>query len=108
MLRILLLAVPLLALVALYLAPALVARYRGHRQMLAITVLTVVGGWSLIGWVVALVWACTGDIDPDKGYRALRNALEQQELEQAADRLRMMRTTDTDKDGDMAGGCREK
>jgi len=41
----------------LYLLPAIIAFARGHRDALAITALTVLLGWSLIGWGVALVWS---------------------------------------------------
>lgn len=51
---VLLICVPALG---LYMLPAIVARHRGHPQAQAITVLTVVGGWTLAGWIVALVWA---------------------------------------------------
>ena len=47
----------LLILAALYFAPAIVALMRRHRQSAAIIVLNVFLGWTLIGWVVALVWA---------------------------------------------------
>ena len=52
------------ALFFIYFLPALVAEYRHHRQKLAIGILTLVGGWTLIGWVTALVWACTTDVEP--------------------------------------------
>jgi len=42
----------------------IVAGVRNHRQRLAINVLNVVAGWTLIGWVVAFVWACTADVLP--------------------------------------------
>jgi hypothetical protein len=42
---------------ALYLAPAFVARHRRHRQAGAIAVLNVLLGWTLLGWAAALVWA---------------------------------------------------
>ena len=48
----------------IYFLPALVAECRHHRQKLAIGILTLVGGWTLIGWVTALVWACTTDVEP--------------------------------------------
>ena len=48
----------------IYFLPALVAECRHHRQKLAIGILTLVGGWTLIGWVTALVWACTIDVEP--------------------------------------------
>ena len=49
----------LFILAMLYLVPAFVAAGRHHRNMGAITVLTLLAGWTLIGWIIALVWACT-------------------------------------------------
>jgi Superinfection immunity protein len=43
----------------LYFTPGVVAWFRGHHQTMAITILTLFTGWTLIGWVAALVWACT-------------------------------------------------
>ncbi len=40
-----------------YFVPWLVAWFRGHPQTLAIFVLNLLLGWSLVGWVAALVWA---------------------------------------------------
>lgn len=48
-----------LAGLALYFLPWIVAHNRGHANEGAIFVLNLFLGWSLIGWVVALVWACT-------------------------------------------------
>lgn len=42
-----------------YFLPAIVACNRGHHNRLAITVLNLVLGWTLLGWLIALVWACT-------------------------------------------------
>jgi len=50
----------LLAALAAYLAPALVAAGRGHPDTLAIGVVNLAFGWTMLGWVVALAWACTG------------------------------------------------
>src|SRR5262245_57045087 len=44
--------------IAVYFLPFFVAYARRHPQQLAITVLNIVAGWTLVGWVVALVWAC--------------------------------------------------
>lgn len=41
----------------LYWAPAIVAGKAGHRNTMAIAVLNTLLGWTVIGWVVALVWA---------------------------------------------------
>lgn len=49
----------ILASIGLYFLPAIIAFTRNHHQKAAISVLTLVGGWSGIGWIVALVWACT-------------------------------------------------
>jgi hypothetical protein len=46
----------ILALVV-YLLPALIAMSRGHQDTVAITALTILLGWSFIGWIVALVWS---------------------------------------------------
>jgi ABC-type transport system involved in cytochrome c biogenesis permease component len=47
----------------IYFVPLIVALVRHHRQSLAIGVLNVFLGWSGIGWVAALVWACTSDTE---------------------------------------------
>lgn len=49
----------LLALAAVYLIPAWVAFAREHHQRGAITALNFALGWTLLGWVGALVWALT-------------------------------------------------
>ena len=41
----------------LYLLPALIAWTRKHRNAVVIGVINVLLGWTLIGWVIALVWA---------------------------------------------------
>jgi hypothetical protein len=42
-----------------YFIPAIVAGTRDHPQGLAIFALNLFAGWTAIGWVVAIVWACT-------------------------------------------------
>jgi hypothetical protein len=48
--------------VALYFAPTLVAQGRGHLQAGEIFTLNLFLGWTLLGWVVALVWALYVDV----------------------------------------------
>lgn len=48
----------LIALV-LYFIPFLVAQGNEHRQRPAIFILNLFLGWTVLGWVAALVWACT-------------------------------------------------
>ena len=43
---------------AIYFLPTLFAFRRQHYNRGAILVLNLFLGWTLIGWVVALVWAC--------------------------------------------------
>lgn len=45
--------------VIIYFIPAIVAYRRNHTNLTAIAVLNVCLGWTLVGWVVALVWAYT-------------------------------------------------
>lgn len=45
--------------VALYLAPSLFAAARNHHNSGAIFVLNLFAGWTFLGWLIALVWACT-------------------------------------------------
>jgi hypothetical protein len=42
-----------------YFLPSVIAAIRGHHNAVAIIVLNLLLGWTLIGWVVALVWAFT-------------------------------------------------
>lgn len=48
---------------AAYMLPWIVALMRGHRSHLAIGALTLVGGWSGVLWVVALIWSLTGNVE---------------------------------------------
>jgi hypothetical protein len=45
----------------LYFLPSIVALARSKRDLLAIFLLNLFLGWSVIGWVVALVWAVKTD-----------------------------------------------
>lgn len=44
---------------AVYFLPWIVARGRAHPNSLAIFMLNLFLGWTFLGWVIALVWACT-------------------------------------------------
>ena len=43
----------------LYFLPSLVAVLRRHHNVVAIFVLNLTLGWTVLGWVAALVWAFT-------------------------------------------------
>ena len=56
----LLAGVPLIAaLVVAYVSPSIVAVRYKHPQSQAVAALNVLLGWTLIGWVLSLVWALT-------------------------------------------------
>lgn len=42
-----------------WLAPVVIAVWRGHPNTAAICVVDVLLGWTCIGWVVALAWSMT-------------------------------------------------
>jgi hypothetical protein len=41
--------------IVIYMLPAIIAHGRRHRQRLAIFFLTLLAGWTLIGWLAAIV-----------------------------------------------------
>lgn len=43
--------------IALFFMPALIACFKRHRNATAITVLNIFLGWTVIGWLIALIWA---------------------------------------------------
>ncbi|MGA7754708.1 MAG: superinfection immunity protein [Candidatus Sulfotelmatobacter sp.] len=45
----------------LYFLPSIIALARNKRDTLAIFLLNLFLGWSVIGWIVALVWAAKHD-----------------------------------------------
>jgi len=46
----------------MYFLPSLIALARSKRDILAIFLLNLFLGWSVIGWVVALIWAAKHDV----------------------------------------------
>ena len=46
-------------LVGLYVVPTIIGFRRGHQNAAAIAALNLLLGWTLLGWVAALVWALT-------------------------------------------------
>jgi hypothetical protein len=51
----------LIVAVLIYFLPTIVALSRGHLSALAIFFLNLLLGWTLIGWLIAFVWSCTGN-----------------------------------------------
>ena len=46
----------------MYFLPSIIALARSKRDTLAIFLLNFFLGWSVIGWIVALVWAVKHDV----------------------------------------------
>ncbi len=49
-----------------YLMPAIIAYYRGHHNKGLIFLLTIVIGWTVIGWIAVLVWSLTAVKEQDE------------------------------------------
>ena len=49
---------------ALYFTPLWVALGRSHRQTLSIGLLNFFLGWTIVGWVIALVWSAAAKPQP--------------------------------------------
>lgn len=46
----------------MYFLPTLIALIRGKRDLLSIGLLNFFLGWTVIGWVVAFIWAVKTDV----------------------------------------------
>lgn len=55
---------PLLAVLAAYFLPSIIAGLRKHPNGAAIGIVNTFLGWTLIGWVVALAWSVTSTDKP--------------------------------------------
>ena len=47
----------------LYFLPAIVAMMRGHRNTGSVTILNLFLGWTFVGWVAALVWSASDNVN---------------------------------------------
>jgi hypothetical protein len=52
----------------MYFLPSIIALARSQRDLLAIFLLNLFLGWSVIGWIVALVWAAKSEVPAASGY----------------------------------------
>ena len=53
-----------LAIVLVYLVPSIIAQRYQHPKQPAILMLNVALGWTIVGWVVALIWALNANPAP--------------------------------------------
>ena len=51
------LEIGLIFLLIIYFVPTIVAIIRNTRDFLRIMLLNIFGGWTFVGWVIALVWS---------------------------------------------------
>lgn len=49
--------------VLVYLLPSFIAAKRKHRSGMAIVALNIILGWTFLGWVGALIWSLTGNVE---------------------------------------------
>lgn len=42
---------------AIYFLPLIIAAMRKHRNLTAIGLLNLLAGWTVVAWIVALIWA---------------------------------------------------
>jgi hypothetical protein len=47
--------------VLLYFLPTVIARFRGHKSVVAIFILNLLGAWTILLWIAAIVWAFTSN-----------------------------------------------
>ena len=47
---------------AIYFIPVIVAFVRKHNNILAITIMTTLLGWTFFGWLAALLWSLNSDV----------------------------------------------
>lgn len=56
------LAILALIILTVYFIPAAVASSRKHKNTGAIFALNLLLGWTLLGWAIAMIWACTANV----------------------------------------------
>lgn len=54
--------VMLLITLLIYVTPMLVAHRRNHANFSAIAAFNLLAGWTVIGWIISLVWAMTNNV----------------------------------------------
>jgi hypothetical protein len=52
------------SMLALYIAPSIIATVRNHHRLPWIGLLNFAAGWTVVGWIGALVWSVTAIREP--------------------------------------------
>lgn len=70
-----------------YFLPTVIVWFRRHPNGLAIYLLNLFLGWTLIGWVIALVWSCTSILPRTQGGRgSVRTQIDPDWIKHMSDR----------------------
>ncbi|WP_028218708.1 superinfection immunity protein [Paraburkholderia oxyphila] len=59
-----------LLLVAFYFLPTIIANVRGHINRTPVLLLNLFLGWTLLGWIGALIWSATANTETPAKPRA--------------------------------------
>ena len=62
--------IAIMVLLFIYFIPSFVAQNRDHRNRAAIAVANLFLGWTLLGWVICLIWASTANVEGDKQWKS--------------------------------------
>lgn len=57
-------SVLLVVAIAVYFVPAMVAKKRNHSNATPVFLVNLFLGWTVIGWIAALIWANTDNANP--------------------------------------------
>jgi hypothetical protein len=64
----------LIILVACYFIPTVVAALRGKLGTGGVFFVNLLLGWTVVGWFVSFIWACSGRTESDAATEARRHA----------------------------------
>lgn len=70
-----------LLLLTLYLIPTGIALIRRHNNFIPILLVNLIFGFTILGWVVALIWAFTSNVKEKRSLKELLIALRDGELD---------------------------
>jgi hypothetical protein len=49
--------------IPIYLMPSAIAHTRRHKNLVPILLVNIIFGWTIIGWVIALIWSFTSNVN---------------------------------------------
>jgi hypothetical protein len=54
----------------IYTLPAFISASRNSPNFLAILIINIIFGWTVVGYVAMLIWACVDNIQPNRSNQA--------------------------------------